>query len=574
MKDPIVGGVRRELGNILLLILLTLADSLINSFFPLMMSRFVNGAMSAGDRSWILQIGAELAGLVLLDLALGIVLVRLLTGICQRYAHGMRTAVFDHLLTLSVRQVSRFPEGRLLTLVTSDTELVSQFVAQVLMLLLRPLMLIGIGVGMLLRLNPPLIGAVFVSLPIQVLILLLTMRRMIPAFARTQKGMERLAGHLREALAGMRLIRLSRKEDAESGRLKKDHGELYTENLLIQRTVAWMNPLMMLQMDFSLLLVLVIFSRLFSDARAEGMGDVMAGMAFVQQILMSLMMLAQLFPGYSRARVSGRRLRELLAMETDLPGGEESLPAGALALSLEHASWRSDENSPPAISDVCLTVAPGERVAVVGPTGSGKSLLLKLMCRLVDPSEGTVRINGTDLRRFSLTDLRRRVIPVMQYDAVEEATLADNIRYGMPAEAAEVERVARLCQLGGLLEEREEGLDALLYSDGCSLSGGQKQCLSIARAVLRRPDVLIMDESTAHLDLETENNLFREIRRELPGTTLIVCSQRIHALTRFDRIIVMDGGRVLAAGTHEELMESSPIYREIYASQLREGGAA
>ena len=567
MKDPIVGGVRRELGNILLLILLTLADSLINSFFPLMMSRFVNGAMSAGDRSWILQIGAELAGLVLLDLALGIVLVRLLTGICQRYAHGMRTAVFDHLLTLSVRQVSRFPEGRLLTLVTSDTELVSQFVAQVLMLLLRPLMLIGIGVGMLLRLNPPLIGAVFVSLPIQVLILLLTMRRMIPAFARTQKGMERLAGHLREALAGMRLIRLSRKEDAESGRLKKDHGELYTENLLIQRTVAWMNPLMMLQMDFSLLLVLVIFSRLFSDARAEGMGDVMAGMAFVQQILMSLMMLAQLFPGYSRARVSGRRLRELLAMETDLPGGEESLPAGALALSLEHASWRSDENSPPAISDVCLTVAPGERVAVVGPTGSGKSLLLKLMCRLVDPSEGTVRINGTDLRRFSLTDLRRRVIPVMQYDAVEEATLADNIRYGMPAEAAEVERVARLCQLGGLLEEREEGLDALLYSDGCSLSGGQKQCLSIARAVLRRPDVLIMDESTAHLDLETENNLFREIRRELPGTTLIVCSQRIHALTRFDRIIVMDGGRVLAAGTHEELMSGCSLYRELRLAQ-------
>ena len=567
MKDPIVGGVRRERGNILLLILLTLADSLINSFFPLMMSRFVNGAMSAGDRSWILQTGAELAGLVLLDLALGIVLVRLLTGICQRYAHGMRTAVFDHLLTLSVRQVSRFPEGRLLTLVTSDTELVSQFVAQVLMLLLRPLMLIGIGVGMLLRLNPPLIGAVFVSLPIQVLILLLTMRRMIPAFARTQKGMERLAGHLREALAGMRLIRLSRKEDAESGRLKKDHGELYTENLLIQRTVAWMNPLMMLQMDFSLLLVLVIFSRLFSDARAEGMGDVMAGMAFVQQILMSLMMLAQLFPGYSRARVSGRRLRELLAMETDLPGGEESLPAGALALSLEHASWRSDENSPPAISDVCLTVAPGERVAVVGPTGSGKSLLLKLMCRLVDPSEGTVRINGTDLRRFSLTDLRRRVIPVMQYDAVEEATLADNIRYGMPAEAAEVERVARLCQLGGLLEEREEGLDALLYSDGRSLSGGQKQCLSIARAVLRRPDVLIMDESTAHLDLETENNLFREIRRELPGTTLIVCSQRIHALTRFDRIIVMDGGRVLAAGTHEELISGCSLYRELRLAQ-------
>ena len=567
MKDPIVGGVRRERGNILLLILLTLADSLINSFFPLMMSRFVNGAMSAGDRSWILQTGAELAGLVLLDLALGIVLVRLLTGICQRYAHGMRTAVFDHLLTLSVRQVSRFPEGRLLTLVTSDTELVSQFVAQVLMLLLRPLMLIGIGVGMLLRLNPPLIGAVFVSLPIQVLILLLTMRRMIPAFARTQKGMERLAGHLREALAGMRLIRLSRKEDAESGRLKRDHGELYTENLLIQRTVAWMNPLMMLQMDFSLLLVLVIFSRLFSDARAEGMGDVMAGMAFVQQILMSLMMLAQLFPGYSRARVSGRRLRELLAMETDLPGGEESLPAGALALSLEHASWRSDENSPPALSDVCLTVAPGERVAVVGPTGSGKSLLLKLMCRLVDPSEGTVRINGTDLRRFSLTDLRRRVIPVMQYDAVEEATLADNIRYGMPAEAAEVERVARLCQLGGLLEEREEGLDALLYSDGRSLSGGQKQCLSIARAVLRRPDVLIMDESTAHLDLETENNLFREIRRELPGTTLIVCSQRIHALTRFDRIIVMDGGRVLAAGTHEELISGCSLYRELRLAQ-------
>ena len=549
---------------------LLLGDVAVTSVMPLLMSRVVDEGVLTGSIETVKSVSLIMAAVAFGGCLVAFAFNAVLAVFSHRVSNDMRKDLFRRVHTLSFGQSDRFSSGALLTRIMSDTQIATQFGSAFFQMLLKPLLLFLSGFGLTLMISGQYAWVFAVFVPLQTVILFLFMKRLTPLFLKIQLRIEKINSLIQETLGNLRLIRSYTHEDAENLQFKGENDDLLGLNLKIQYTLAVMNPLIMLIINLVLIAILAVSSQLVRSGSTE-IGRVIAAIMYIQQIMMSLMMMGQIYQAAAKTAVSCERLEEISRMEPEVPDGTRNLSGPFASLEctdLGYAFPEAPEDAPPALDGISLSLSRGGMIGITGPTAAGKSVLVSLLARFRLPTAGTVRINGEDLRDVSSASLRSMVTVVLQENDVSSGTIADNIRYGLAsATDEEVQAAAAAAQADAFISALPDGYNTQVAQKGASLSGGQKQCIALARALLRRPEVLILDDCTSSLDLVTESRFHAALRQMLPDTALIVVSQRLPAILKADRILLLEEGRLSAAGTHRELLEKSEHYREICRAQ-------
>ena len=490
------------------------------------------------------------------------------------FGNGLRKALFARVQRLSFAQADRFTAGSLATRLTNDVMTMQFVVVMATRMLLRSPFLLAGSVVLVLRTDWRLALPLLLSAPPLAWIVARWMRRMTPLFAAGQKRTDELSSAMQEALEGIRVV----KAFAAEGRVERDfaaRNEALADTALRGGLLgATLGPALQFVQQAALAAVVLLAAR-EADAGLVKVGQVAAIVNYATQVMMSLVMLSFQSMHVSRAMVGARRIAEVLGTEPDLRDGPRAAPPPDGSVELRGVSFAyPGAAGDPVLRGIDLRAAPGERVAVVGGTGSGKSTLLSLVPRFHDASAGEVLVGGVDVRRYRLAALRGAVGVVMQDPRLFNASVAENVRWGRPdASDDEVRRALRIAQAERFVDELPDGPATVVSQGGTTLSGGQRQRIAIARAVVRRPPVLLLDDATSALDPATERALLAALREELAGTTVLAVSQRIETVRGADRVVVLDCGRVAGEGTHEELLASCPLYREIADSQAADRDA-
>lgn len=539
---------------------------------PKLMEKLVNEGVLNGDQQLLLSVGA----LMLLTVALGglsgtscSVFASLAS---QNFACDLRKDVFKRAMGLSFQQTDKFTTGSLITRMTNDITQMQHFVEQCLRMFVRSGMMFIGGIIMMLTLNSRFGLILLAALPVQLIIMALVLKAVNPLYAKVQKKLDHVNNVMQENVNGARMVKAYVQEERETARFNAANDDLTDTNLKVALIVARLSPLLSIIMNVSIV-ALIYLGGLEVMAGAMEVGTIMAAITYNTQVLHSVMMVSMMFQSIARGRASAKRLQEVLDTEPVIRGGSYA-PETLGEITLDNISFHYPGfEGRHVLNNLSLTVHPGENLAILGATGSGKSSLIHLITRFYDVTEGEVRIGGVPIKEFDLTALRDKIAVVLQKSELFSGTVTDNIRWGKAdATEEEIRRAAVIAQAAEFIEGMPEQYETVIAEKGASLSGGQKQRLSIARALVRQPELLIFDDSTSALDLATEGKLRAAIRKELQGTTLITVAQRIASVKDCDRIVVLEDGGIAAVGTHEELLKTSPVYQDIYQSQTKEGG--
>ena len=560
----------RHKGFICLALILLLADVAVATVMPWMMSRLVDDGVAAGSMDLVKSISLQMALIALGGCVIAFLFSAVTAVLSQRISKEMRRDLFQKIQSLSYGQADRWSSGTLLTRIMSDTQIVTQFGASLFQMLLKPLAMFLFGFAMTLVISGRYAWIFAVAIPVQTVILLFFMKKLTPLFLKIQLRIEKINSLIQETLGNMRLIKSYLHQDYEERRFRKENDDLFGLNLRIQYMLAVMNPLIMLLINGVLVAILALSGVLVRSNEIE-IGRVIAAIMYVQQIMMSLMMMGQVYQMTAKAAVSCERLEEIRQTEPSLRDGSRPLAESVRTLEARDVSYYypgADSGSLPALDGISFRIEKGSFTGITGPTGSGKSTLACLLARFMDPTDGQILLNGTDLREWTIASLGGRIAAALQKPALGSGTIEDNIRYGLlSASEEEVRRAAWLAGADTFIDELPDGYATQVTQRGTSLSGGQKQCIALARALLRKPDVLILDDCTSSMDLLTEERFYKRIRENCPEMTLIVVAQRLRSIVRADRILLMENGRMPASGTHRELLEESRLYAEICRSQ-------
>lgn len=549
---------------------------------PKLMSGIVDNGLQNGDMGYVVRTGVTMLAIVLVGGFFGVFCAYSAATAAQGFGRDLRIHIYRRVMSLSIEQTDDFTTGSLVTRMTNDIAMVVEFVEMLLRMCVRaPMFLIG-GAAMMLTLDLSFGAVLLCAMPVLILMVVVILMRATPLYAVLQKKLDKVNSVVQENVAGARVVKAYGQEEYEIRRFGGVNRELRQTNFRVLRLMALFGPVMTLVMNFAVIAIIYIGGFQVSIENA-GMstGSVMAAITYVTQILFSIMMVSMIFQSVSRAMASASRISEVMEAEPVITGGTETEGRGDLAAEFRGVSFRyPGTQGEPVLKDINLKIRKGEMLAIIGATGCGKTSLVNLLPRFYDVTEGTVYIDGVDVREYDLTALRKNIGYVMQKSELFSDTVANNIRWGNPeADDDEVKEAAQTAQAADFIEGFAERYDTFIAEKGASLSGGQKQRISIARAMLRKPELLILDDSTSALDLVTEGKLQRALKEKLSGTTIIMIAQRIASVRQADRIAVLEEGTILHCGTHEELLESSPTYRDIYDSQMRsgaymEGGAA
>ena len=539
---------------------------------PKLMEKLVNEGVLNHDQQLLLSVGA----LMLLTVALGglsgtscSVFASLAS---QNFACDLRKDVFKRTMSLSFQQTDQFTTGSLITRMTNDITQMQHFVEQCLRMFVRSGMMFIGGIIMMLTLNSRFGFILLAALPIQLIIMALILKTVNPLYAKVQKRLDHVNNVMQENVGGARMVKAYVQEERETARFNAANDDLTDTNLKVALIVARLSPLLSIIMNVSIV-ALIYLGGLEVMAGAMEIGTIMAAITYNTQVLHSVMMVSMMFQSIARGRASAKRLEEVLDTHPVIRSGHYA-PETLGEITLDNISfYYPGFEGRDILKNLSLTVRPGENLAILGATGSGKSSLIHLITRFYDVTEGEVRIGGVPIKKFDLTALREKIAVVLQKSELFSGTVSDNIRWGKAdATDREIRRAAEIAQAAEFIEGMPEQYETVIAEKGASLSGGQKQRLSIARALVRKPELLIFDDSTSALDLATEGRLRAAIRKELQGTTLITVAQRIASVKDCDRIVVLEDGGIAAIGTHEELLKTSPVYQDIYQSQTKEGG--
>lgn len=572
---------------------------------PRLIVDIVDVGIANGQLDVVVNTGLKIVGLALIGAVggAGCTVFAVLAGF--GFGTDLRDALYRKVQSLSFANLDQLETGKLVTRLTNDVTQVQNALMMLLRIMVRvPLLLVGslaMAISTSLQLSPLFI----VLIPLVLAITTFIIGRAFPLFRQVQDRLDGLNTVTQENLMGVRVVKAFVRGDHEITRFKKTNMDLMTLAVKAGRTVTLGMPLMMLAMNMGLVGVLWFGARYVAAGTLQ-VGQILAFVNYLMRTLFSLMMLSWLVLAFSRAGASATRIREVMDAEPTVqnrpgammawgkaPGDGVALVAdggngaggngagtavwsGAQgAVAFEHVTFAYDgEEHEPVLTDVNLTAKPGEMVAIMGATGSGKSTLVHLIPRFYDVLEGRVTLDGTDVRDLDMGTLRRQIGMAFQEPILFSGTIRDNIRYGRPeATDEEVEAAARMAQAHDFIVGFEDGYDTVLGQRGVNLSGGQKQRLAIARALAMDPAVLILDDSTSSVDVETEAAIQAALAGFARQRTTFVIAQRVSSVLTADKIVVLDRGQVAAEGTHTELLASSPIYREIYTSQLGNGGA-
>ena len=489
----------------------------------------------------------------------------------QNIGNEMRKDVFRNIMTFSFPQVDRFGTGSLVTRVTNDITQVQNYISNFVRGMIRTSMLTFGSIFFMFRLDRTFGMIVLCACPFIVGCLAFCLSKASPLFGKLQGQLDRINSIMQEDVSGIRIIKACVREIYEKIRFGKANDELIKTQLQVLTIFAFMNPVINALIYVVVTLVLVAGSYEVSAGTATP-GNIMAAITYTTQLLNGIMGLTMQFQNISRGLASWKRVKEVLRSQPDLKdGGFDGNTALRGQIEFRDVSFAYPGSSQVVLKDINLTVRPGETVAIMGATGCGKSSLVNLIPRFYDASGGTVLVDGVDVREYDQKALRDKIAIALQKSELFSAPIQANIAWGKPGAAIEeITQAAKIAQADGFIQSAPEGYDTMVAERGMSLSGGQKQRLSIARAIIKNAEILIFDDSTSALDLKTEADLYEALKGTNPDSTKIIIAQRIASVRRADRIVVLSGGSIEAVGTHDELMQTSKSYRDIYDSQLGE----
>ena len=541
---------------------------------PRLLERIIDVGIANSDLTVILQTGLWMVGVAFVGIIGGVGCTFFAVLASQSFGADLRSALYGRVQMLSFANIDELETGKLITRLTNDVTQVQDVVLMLLRIMVRAPMMMAGSLVMAIITAPQLAWLFVVLIPLVIIGLVLIIKRAFPLFSKVQARLDALNTVMQESLAGVRVVKAFVREAHEILRFGKANDNLMDQSISAVRTVAVTMPFMMIVLDSGVVAVLWL-GGIQVSAGGMQVGQVIAFINYLMQTLMSLMMVSMLLMRISRSEASAVRIQEVFDSEPKVrnkPGAlTDFVPRGRVAFEDVSFSYRGNGDDP-VLNRISFVAEPGQTVALLGATGSGKSSLVHLIPRFYDVTGGRVTIDGRDVRDIDEDTLRRQIGTALQESVLFSGTIRDNIRYGRPdAGDEEVIAAAKMAQAHDFITALPGGYDAEVGQRGVNLSGGQKQRIAIARALLIQPAILILDDSTSAVDVETEGRIQAALEAENAQRTTFVVAQRISTVLAADKILVLDDGHIVAQGAHAELLASSPIYREIYASQM-DGG--
>ena len=559
--------------TILTIIFIT-GEVIIEAIIPYLTAELVNNVKQSVDMSYILKIGLILFVMTVISLACGGAAGMTSAKAAAGFSKNVRHDMYERIQSFSFSNIDKFSSSSLVTRLTTDISNVQMAFMMMTRIAVRaPLMLI-FSITMAFIMGGMLAATFVIVIPFMIIGLLLIAKFAMPAFRRVFKKYDRLNESIEENVRGMRVVKGFSREEYEKKKFKIAAEDICKDFTKAERIVALNGPLMQICLYFNMAFILIVGSRLIITGQGIDVGQISGMLTYGFQILIQLMMLSMIYVMLTMSAESIKRISEVLDEEAEIRNPENAVMTVADgAVSFENVSFKYSKKAHKfALSDISLQIPSGATIGIIGGTGSSKSTLVQLIARLYDVTEGSIKVGGVDVRQYDLKTLRDSVAMVLQKNVLFSGTIKENLRWGNPdATDEELIEACKLSQAHDFVESFPAGYDTMIEQGGSNVSGGQKQRLCIARALLKKPKVLILDDSTSAVDTKTDAFIRTGFRKFIPETTKIIIAQRIASVQDADMIIVMDNGRIAATGTHDELMQNSPIYREVYEQQTNGG---
>lgn len=546
---------------------------LIELGLPTLLARMIDVGIRNGDREYIWKMGMAMIAITLTGIAMNIMLGYFISRITTNIVADVRDDLFEKVQGYSHTEYEKIGVSSLITRVTNDAYQIMLFLQNILRIGLMTPMMFAVSLYMVMRTSTKLGMYVLGALPILLIAVIAIAKISEPLSNKQQANLDKINGILRENLSGLRVIRAFVNEKFEEKRFSKVNQAYASSSRSLFRLMATAQPGFFFL--FNIVMVLIIWSGSIQIENGQlQVGDLIAFIEYIFHALFSFMLFATIFTMYPRAAVSARRIQEALDMTSEIVEAEQPVTEGKTKGYVEFKNVTfayPGHAESPVIRNVSFTASPGETVAFIGSTGSGKSTLIQLIPRFYDVTKGQVLIDGIDVREYSLSALRNKIGFIPQKALLFTGTIAENLRYGKEdATQADLERAVEIAQAADFIAKTPDGFDARLAEGGTNFSGGQKQRLAIARAVIRRPEIYIFDDSFSALDYQTDAKLRARLKKETTESTVLIVAQRVGTIMHADKIIVLNEGDVVGIGTHKELLENCSVYYDIAASQLSE----
>ncbi len=543
---------------------------------PDIMSDIVDvGIRGGAGYMYILEKGIEMMGVAIIGMIGGVGCGYFATKASQYFGYKLRDDIYKKIQEFSFSNIDKFSTASLVTRTTNDVVMLQNIVGMALRMMVRSPMLFVGGIIYAIRLQPQLAVVFLVAIPLIVGIIALNIKKTFPLFKVVQGKLDKVNAVIQENLTGIRVVKAYNRADHETKRFGGANDEYVDISIRAHKLMALMMPGVSIVMNISVVAIMWFGAKLVGAGDMQ-VGDVSAFIMYATRILSSIMMMSMMFMSLSRASASAARISEVLDEKVDIVNGKaprtEKVKEGSVEFKNVSFRYRGAGGGD-VLKNLSFTVAPGETLAILGSTGSGKSTLVNLIPRLYDVTSGQVIVDGTDVRDYDIETLREGIGMVLQNVILFSGTIAENLRWGKDdATEEEIKEAAERAQAAEFISKNPDGYDAVLSQRGVNFSGGQKQRLSIARALIKKPKILIFDDSTSAVDTATEGKIRKTLREEMGDSTLILIAQRISAVRDADKILVMEKGAIVGVGTHDELMENNSVYQEIYYSQMEKEG--
>ena len=553
-------------------LILTLAGVFSELFLPRLMGNIVDRGVATGDLSYIYRTGGLMLIIAFLGTTATVISRYMSAKAAVAFGRDLRSDVFKKVESFSLNEIDKMGTSSLITRTTNDVSQMQNVTIMSMRMMIRaPFMMIG-GIIMATSTNLELSKVLLISAPILVAVIWVIGVKGFPLFKEIQKKIDGLNRVLRESLTGIRVIKAFNKMDHEKKRFNEANRDLTGTALKVGRIMALMMPILNVVLNFTVVGVIWYGSTLI-EMRGLEVGQLMAFVQYVSQIMFSLIMVSMIFVMLPRASASAERINEVLDLRSEIEDGSSSLEeaSGRGELRLEGVTFKYQDASTPALEEISFQTKIGETTAIIGGTGSGKTTILNLLMRFYDPTEGRVIINGTDIRTIQQEELRSKFGLISQKAVLFTGTIRENVAFGKEgATDNEIIEALRIAQALEFVEDKDEGLSYILAQGGRNLSGGQKQRLAIARALVRKPEFYLFDDSFSALDFSTDKRLRDDLKPYTKDSAVIIVAQRVSTIKDAENIIVLDDGKVAGQGTHKELIQNCQVYKEIVLSQLGE----